>query len=272
MSDRFIITFGDYKGLKQYSLPLFVKKIPFIIFSVFVFLSLVLYYYMHSFHEKTSVLDETKKELQLRSTRLEEIKKQKEELDKNMDAQIDMKVQNIKAEYDSTIKKKENVINFLKTEVKQKEDKSKKEINDLKNKIRKLEQAIALRNMKFKKMKGIAEKQLGKRYVWGAVGPGQFDCSGFTSYVCRQYGINIPRTSFYQSKYGKPVNRDNLKKGDLIFFDTSKERKGKVNHVGIYIGENKFIHASSSKKKVVVSQLNGTFYGKRFIIARRVLK
>jgi cell wall-associated NlpC family hydrolase len=272
LDDRFIITLGDKRGLKQYSLPLFMKKIPFIISFVFIFLSFILYYYMHSYSEKTSVLDATKKELQLRSTHLEEIRKQKEELDKNMDAQIDIKVNDIKTQYNSTIKDKEAAIESLKTESIQKENKSKKEIDNLKEKIRKLEQALALRNNKFKEIKNIAFSQLGKSYVWGAVGPSKFDCSGFTSYVCKKSGINIPRTSFYQSKHGKVVERDNLKKGDLIFFDTSREKKGVVNHVGIYIGENKFIHASSSKKKVVVSQLNGTFYGKRFIIARRVLK
>ncbi len=272
MDDRFIITLGDKRGLKQYSLPLFMKKIPFIVASILIVVSLSLYYYMHSLQQKTSTLAQENEKLQAKSSLLEDIKKQKEELDKNMDAKIDMKVQSIKAEYDSTIKEKEAAIKSLKTESKQKENKNKKEIDTLKNKIKKLEKAIALRESKFKKIKNIAFSQLGKRYVWGAVGPSKFDCSGFTSYVCKRSGISIPRTSFYQSKYGKAVSRNNLKKGDLIFFDTSRERKGKVNHVGIYIGSNKFIHASSSKKKVVISHLSGTFYGKRFVTARRVLK
>jgi len=115
-----------------------------------------------------------------------------------------------------------------------------------------------------------AKKHLGKRYVWGATGPYRFDCSGFTSYVCKKNGVCLPRTSISQSKVGKYVSRNNLVAGDLIFFDTSKRRKGYVNHVGIYIGNNKFIHASSAKKKVVVTSLNKPFYKSRFKWGRRV--
>jgi len=115
----------------------------------------------------------------------------------------------------------------------------------------------------------VAKKKLGRKYVWGATGTkNTFDCSGFTKYVYKKNGINIPRTSINQSKYGKYVSRNNLEKGDLVFFDTSKKRKGYVNHVGIYLGDGKFIHASSAKKKVVVSSLS-KFYGKRYKGARR---
>ena len=114
-----------------------------------------------------------------------------------------------------------------------------------------------------------AKKKLGKKYVWGASGKGNtYDCSSFTKYVYRKNGVTIPRTSIMQSKHGKYVKRKDLKKGDLIFFDTSKKRKGYVNHVGIYLGNNKFIHASSAKKKVVVSNLS-KFYGQRYKGARR---
>lgn len=115
-----------------------------------------------------------------------------------------------------------------------------------------------------------AKKQLGKRYVWGATGPYNFDCSGFTRYVCKKSGVCIPRTSRNQAKVGKRISRKNLKAGDLIFFDTSKERKGYVNHVGIYLGNNKFIHASSAKKKVVITSLNRPFYKARFKWGSRV--
>jgi len=115
-----------------------------------------------------------------------------------------------------------------------------------------------------------AKKQLGKRYVWGAVGPYTFDCSGFTSYVCKKNGVCLPRTSINQSKVGKRVNRNNLKAGDLVFFDTSKRRRGYINHVGIYMGNNKFIHASSAKKKVVISSLEKPFYKARFKWGSRV--
>ena len=122
---------------------------------------------------------------------------------------------------------------------------------------------------KCKRIEKVAKKKLGKRYVWGASGTkNTYDCSSFTKYVYRKNGIAIPRTSIMQSKHGKYVKRKDLKKGDLIFFDTSKRRKGYVNHVGIYLGNNKFIHASSAKKRVVVSSLS-KFYGQRYKGARR---
>ena len=124
---------------------------------------------------------------------------------------------------------------------------------------------------KSKKIISLAKKKLGKRYVWGAVGQhNTFDCSGFTSYVCKKNGICLPRRAIQQSKYGKPVKRSELQPGDLVFFDTSKSRRGYVNHVGIYIGNGKFIHASSAKKKVIITSLNKPFYSQRFKGARRV--
>ena len=123
---------------------------------------------------------------------------------------------------------------------------------------------------KSRKIIQLAKQKLGRKYVWGAVGEqGTFDCSGFTSYVFKKNGIHIPRTSINQSKFGRYITRANLKKGDLIFFDTSKTRKGYVNHVGIYLGNGKFIHASSAKKKVVVSRLS-KFYAKCYVGARRL--
>jgi len=115
-----------------------------------------------------------------------------------------------------------------------------------------------------------AKELLGKRYVWGATGPQQFDCSGFTSYVYKKIGIKIPRVSIKQGKVGKKVRRNKLRKGDLVFFDTSRRRRGYINHVGIYIGNHKFIHASSSKRKVIISSLDKKFYKARFKWGRRL--
>jgi len=115
-----------------------------------------------------------------------------------------------------------------------------------------------------------AKKHIGKTYVWGANGPKCFDCSGFTSYVCKQSGISIPRTSNKQGEVGFKLARGELKQGDLIFFDTSKENKGVINHVGIYIGNNKFIHASSATMSVVISSLEQPFYSQRFKWGSRV--
>jgi len=126
-------------------------------------------------------------------------------------------------------------------------------------------------SVKGKKLIELAKRKLGQRYVWGASGQrNTFDCSGLTTYVCKKNGIKLPRRAIEQSKVGKYVSRNNLKPGDLIFFDTSKHHRGYVNHVGIYIGNNKFIHASSAKKKVIITSLKKTFYSKRYKIARRV--
>ncbi|MEA3419546.1 MAG: LysM peptidoglycan-binding domain-containing C40 family peptidase [Campylobacterota bacterium] len=129
---------------------------------------------------------------------------------------------------------------------------------------------VFLANGKARPMLKEAKQHLGKRYVWGAVGPAKFDCSGFTSYVCKKNGISLPRTSIMQAKVGQKIDRKHLKPGDLIFFDTSKEKKGIVNHVGIYLGNSKFIHASSSKNKVMISSLNKSFYKSRFKWGRRL--
>ena len=113
----------------------------------------------------------------------------------------------------------------------------------------------------------LAYSKIGCPYVWGAEGPNSFDCSGFTSYVFRNAaGVSLPRTSSAQSGYGRTVSKSNLQPGDLVFFDTMD--KGKVSHVGMYIGNNEFIHAANSKKGVIKSTLTG-YYDKKFINARR---
>lgn len=115
-----------------------------------------------------------------------------------------------------------------------------------------------------------AKKHLGKQYVWAADGPAKFDCSGFTKYVCEKNGIKLPRKSTSQSKIGQKITRSELRAGDLIFFDTSKEHNGTINHCGIYLGDNKFIHASSLQNKVTISSLQENFYESRFQVGRRV--
>ena len=99
----------------------------------------------------------------------------------------------------------------------------------------------------------MAKSKLGKTYKWGGNGPYAYDCSGFTKEVFELNGINIPRVSKEQAKVGLKVNKKNLQKGDLIFFD-DKESSA-VSHVGIYLGHGKFIHASRFHKKIVISPL-----------------
>jgi cell wall-associated NlpC family hydrolase len=116
-----------------------------------------------------------------------------------------------------------------------------------------------------------AKSFLGTPYVWGATGPSTFDCSGFTQWVYRDAGINIPRVSREQAKVGEYVRYENLQRGDMVFFDTKRRRSGRVTHVGIYLGNGNFIHASSAGKKVVIYNFNKKpFYKKRFLWGRRV--
>ena len=99
-----------------------------------------------------------------------------------------------------------------------------------------------------------AKSMLGKRYKWGGNGPYRYDCSGFTKEVFKKNGIRIPRVSKDQAKVGKKVRRrSQLKKGDLVFFHSKKSNR--VDHVGIYLGHGKFIHASRFHKRIVISPL-----------------
>ncbi len=117
-----------------------------------------------------------------------------------------------------------------------------------------------------------AKSFLGVPYVWGATGPNKFDCSGFTQWVYRDAGINIPRVSKDQARVGEFVTYNNLQRGDMVFFDTKKHRQGLVTHVGIYLGNGNFIHASSAGKKVVIYNFNEKpYYKKRFLWGRRVV-
>ncbi|HFD13951.1 MAG TPA: NlpC/P60 family protein [Epsilonproteobacteria bacterium] len=109
----------------------------------------------------------------------------------------------------------------------------------------------------------LAKSKLGDRYKFAATGPNHFDCSGFVYYVFKENGIQIPRASLEQSKAGEKLERNALKKGDILFFDTSK--KGHVNHSGIYLGEGMFIHSSSGKAYgVTISKLDKGFYKDNF--------
>ena len=117
-----------------------------------------------------------------------------------------------------------------------------------------------------------AKQLLGKPYVWGAQGPSGFDCSGFTYYVFKNAaGITLPRTSSLQSNYGTYVSRSNLKPGDLVFFDTVGSNNGGVTHCGIYIGNGQLIHAASGQGKVVINDMNSSYYVNTYVNARRVL-
>ena len=113
-----------------------------------------------------------------------------------------------------------------------------------------------------------AKTQIGKPYVYGATGSSSFDCSSFVQYVFKKtLGITIPRVSAEQSIF-KPKLHNNIKKGDLLFFETLE--KGRISHVGMYIGNRQFIHASSKAHKVTISEFSG-FYEEKFRWAVSIL-
>lgn len=113
----------------------------------------------------------------------------------------------------------------------------------------------------------IAKSKMGCKYVWGATGPNTFDCSGLMLWSFRQIGVKLPRTSKEQSNAGQYVSRANLKPGDLVFFNTSG--KG-VSHVGLYIGNNQFVHAPNRRTVVKINDLSG-YYLQRYVTGRRVI-
>lgn len=111
------------------------------------------------------------------------------------------------------------------------------------------------------RMVALAKSKIGSPYVYAKTGPDSFDCSGFVYYLFTEDNISIARTSIDQSKEGVPLSKEQIRKGDILFFDTSE--KGHVNHSGLYLGDDKFIHASSGKaKSVTISDLNGWYKDK----------
>ena len=121
-----------------------------------------------------------------------------------------------------------------------------------------------------KKLLDYAKYFKGGKYIWGGTSPKGFDCSGYVQYLYKKHHVNLPRTAWAQSKKGMSINKADLKKGDLVFFLTDKKRGIPVTHVGIYIGNGKFIHAASKKKGIIISPLTHGHYAKTFVSARRV--
>ena len=115
----------------------------------------------------------------------------------------------------------------------------------------------------------MARQYVGVPYVWAGRSPSGFDCSGFIYYVFDQLGYGLPRMAGGQFEVGIPVSRNSLEPGDLVFFETYEPGP---SHVGIYIGNDQFIHASSGAGHVTVTPLNKTYYRDRYLGARRILK
>ncbi|WP_438348261.1 C40 family peptidase [Paenibacillus sp. FA6] len=116
-------------------------------------------------------------------------------------------------------------------------------------------------------MDSVIDRTIGVSYKTGGTSTNGFDCSGFTRYVFTKLGITLPRQSSAQFKTGTAVSRNEMRPGDLVFFNTSG--KG-VSHVGVFVGSGKFAHASTSRG-VIISSLNESYYAKRYVGAKRVM-
>ena len=121
------------------------------------------------------------------------------------------------------------------------------------------------------KIISLGQKYLGVKYRFGAPSgsTSAFDCSSFTQYIYGKYGIKLPRVSSSQATKGYKVAKSNLKRGDLVFFTTSRTGK-KIGHVGVYVGNNKMLH-TYGKPGVTYSSLNSSHWKKTYVTARRVL-
>lgn len=112
-----------------------------------------------------------------------------------------------------------------------------------------------------------AKRHIGTPYQWGGTNPSGFDCSGYMNYVFKKSGVELPRTAAQQYGVGTPVAKANLQKGDLVFFTHGSG----IQHNGLYIGNGKFIHSSTSHG-VMISNINDPYYWKdRYVGAKRVL-
>ena len=112
---------------------------------------------------------------------------------------------------------------------------------------------------------------LGYPYVYGGSSPKGFDCSGFTSYIYKQYGYSLNRTCSGQLDNGTPVAMSELQPGDLVIFKKYASSSGRASHVGIYIGGGEFIHASTAKVGVIINKLSDAYYTTGFVGGRRIV-
>lgn len=118
-----------------------------------------------------------------------------------------------------------------------------------------------------------AKQFLGVKYVYGGSSSKGFDCSGFTMAMMKHFGYSLPHTATGQMGYGTSVAKSALQQGDLVFFCDPSRSKGKAaSHVGIYIGNNQFIHASSGGGKVQIDSLSKAYYAQYYVGARHIVK
>lgn len=114
-----------------------------------------------------------------------------------------------------------------------------------------------------------AKSFLGTKYSYGGISPFGFDCSGYTMFIYSKFGYKLPHNALSQMRLGEAVNRQELALGDLVFFST--KRTSTINHVGIYLDEGDFIHASSGSGRIRISSMEESYYSRRYRGARRIL-
>jgi cell wall-associated NlpC family hydrolase len=117
-------------------------------------------------------------------------------------------------------------------------------------------------------LRTVAERYLGVTYVFGGTTPNGLDCSGLVYLVYQELGVQLPRTSRLQYQVGEEISREDLREGDLVFFNTTGQG---VSHVGIYLEDGDFINAASNPGKVMISNLSESYWDKRYLGARRVI-
>ena len=160
--------------------------------------------------------------------------------------------------------RKIEVIDLDKIEEKKVASKEEKKEDKKEKKKKKESSSSSSADKKRKELVAYAKKYLGYKYVSGGSSPKTgFDCSGFTKYVYGHFGYKLNRTSSDQIKNGTKVSKSKLKVGDLLIF---------TGHVGIYIGNNKFIHASNPSDGVKITSLSDSYYVRNYIQARRIIK
>ncbi len=129
--------------------------------------------------------------------------------------------------------------------------------------------AVVSASSKGQEVANFAKKFVGYRYVYGGSSPKGFDCSGFTMYVYRQFGISLPHSASSQLGCGKAVSRSQLQPGDLVMFRKGSSKP--ASHVGVYIGNGKFVHASTPSKGVRIDSLSSSYYATGLVGCRRLL-
>lgn len=117
-----------------------------------------------------------------------------------------------------------------------------------------------------------AKNLIGLPYRAGGTSPTSgFDCSGFVQYVFKHAAnVDLPRTSRDMAQVGQSVSRDNLRPGDMVFFAHTHGGGNRISHVGVYVGEGRFIHSPSTGKTIQINSMDSGYWSSKFVTARRV--